>query len=424
MSFRTRRKVMFTVLSLVYMMVFLHGVAMTVFAKDLMRDMDLNQERMGMLGSAYLYAYAVVMLVSGMIAAWAGPRRTLAVLFLVSGTGGIVFAMSDSLSVAMLGRAMSGVGLAGTMTSSFTLFGRWYPPSDYSRVCGYFFAIGGMGAMAGIGLLAPLNQAVGWRAVFAGIGVLTLFYAFLLFLAIRDWPPGDALIDPGQSGMKQEDYGMAVLWRSVKRVARSWDFWRLAGWFLALPGIYFAFNGLWAVPYLKDVYGMSDTEAGMIVSLAALGFIVGSPVIAWLSDRVIRSYRLPLGLSGVLTVAGFAVLVWRIDMLGTASLVALVLAFGIAMNSPNVCAYASARNLFGTRMAGITGGVFGCSAFIGGALMQIVSGALLDYAKKHAWAPASGYALAFSPFLLLGAVAAVVGFTLSPASFGAAKGGK
>ncbi len=418
MSFKTRRKVMFLVLSLVYMMVFLHGVAMTVFAKDLMREMDLSQERMGMLGSAYLYAYAGLMLFSGMIAAWVGPRRTLTVLFFVSGMGGIVFSMSASLSVAMLGRALSGLGLAATMTSSFTLFGRWYPPSAYSRVCAYFFAIGGMGALAGIGLLAPLNHLLGWRAVFGGLGVLTVLYAFLLLATVRDWPPGDALIDTGQERVTREDYGPAVLWQSVKQVARSWDFWRLVVWFVSLPGIYFAFNGLWAVPYLKDVYGMADAEAGLIVSLAALGFIFGSPLVAWLSNNVLHSYRLPVGFSGALTVAGTAVLLLFIDSLGVAALVVLVLAFGMAMNSPNVCAYSAARNLFGTRMAGITGGVFGCSAFIGGALMQILSGSLLDYAKKHQWPVGSGYALAFAPFLLLGLVAALVGFTLSAKSYG------
>lgn len=280
MNFMTRRKAMFAILSLGYMLVFLHGVVMTVFAKSLMAEMGLSPAGMGMLGSSYLYSYAGLMLFSGIIAAWAGPRRTLTVLFAVSGLGGLLFAFSDSLPVAMFGRALSGLGMSATMTSSFTVFGRWYAPSDYSRVCSYFFALGGVGTVAGIALLPLLNAAWGWRSVFAGIAILTLVYAFLMVVLVRDWPPAEIRLPAGPSGRLTRDGAtMSLLWRNIGEVSRKGDFWRIAVWFMNLPGIYFAFSGLWAIPYLKDVYGMSDAETGLLVSLGGLGFIIGSPIV-------------------------------------------------------------------------------------------------------------------------------------------------
>lgn len=415
MSFSLRRNIMFAVLSLVYMPVFLHAVVMTVVAKDLMREMNLTPEGMGLLGSAYLYAYAPAVLLSGIVAAWAGPRLTLSVLFLVSGIGGLVFAASESLPLAMVGRALCALGLSATMTSSFTLFGRWYSASSYSRVCSYFFAIGGLGALLGISLLSFLNTALGWRTVFLVVGLLTIFYGLLTFLAVRDWPPPGADITPGKSGrMRREDTTVVAMWGGIRQVVKRKDFWKLIGWFSTMPAIYFTFIGLWAIPYLRDVYAMSENEAGVLVSLVAFGFIVGSPLVSWLGDNVVKSYRLIIGASGVLIVVMVAYMLLFIDSMGRASIVALILGCGLSLNAPNACTYAAARCLFGTRMAGMTGGVFACSGFVGGAILQVVSGAILTYAQSRQWEPAAGYALAFAPFLLLGAVAAVTGFTLSP----------
>lgn len=413
MKFTTRRKAMFVILSLGYMLVFLHGVIMTVFTKGLMRDMGLNPAGMGMLGSAYLYSYAAVMLVSGLIAASAGPRMTLGVLFALSGTGGLIFSMSQSLPAAMIGRALCGMGMAATMTSSFTLFGRWYQPSEYSRICSYFFALGGFGTFAGISIAPFLNTAFGWRGTFGGIAILTLIYSFLLFVLVRDWPPPEVKIATPSTRITRADMTMAKLWADIKSVARKWDFWRIAVWFASLPGIYFAFSGLWAIPYLKDVYGISDNEAGFMVSLGGLGFIIGSPIASWLTDRVWRSYRISIGGSAVFSLLMLAYMLWRIDGMTKFELYMLMIAFGMVLNSTNACAHASSRALFGTRMAGVTGGAYGCCAFLGGALTQIVCGELLAYAQIREWGAGHSYYVAFAPLLICGLVGTWVGFTLS-----------
>lgn len=407
---------MFVILALGYMLVFLHGVIMTVFAKELMRDIGLTPAGMGMLGSSYLYAYAGMMLISGLVAAWAGPRRTLSVLFATSGAGGLIFACSHSLPAAMLGRALCGLGLSVTMTSSFTLFARWYSPKDYSRICSYFFALGGIGTFAGISLMPPLNAAVGWRMVFGGVAVLTLVYAALMHILVRDWPPPEAQITSASTRITRDDMTFARLWINIKEVAKKGDFWRIALWFGSLPGIYFAFSGLWAIPYLKDVYGISDNEAGFMVSLGGLGFIIGSPVASWLNDRAWRSYRVSMAGSAVFSTLIMIWLLLRIDGMSKFSLYALMIGLGMFLNSTNACAHASSRGLFGTRMAGVTGGAYGCCAFLGGALMQIVCGELLHYAQAKQWAAGDAYLLVFAPLVLCGVVGIWSSCTLSPAA--------
>lgn len=85
------QKFLFLLLSLVYILPFIQGVIMSVVAKDVMRDLQLTPDRMGLLGSTYMWVYAVSMLFSGMAAAYFGPRRYVTFYYLLAGLGMLLF---------------------------------------------------------------------------------------------------------------------------------------------------------------------------------------------------------------------------------------------------------------------------------------------------------------------------------------------
>ena len=64
-----------------------------------------------------------------------------------------------------------------------------------------------------------------------------------------------------------------------------------------VDGIFFSFGGLWAGPYLIHVYGMNRAEAGHILNMIAVGMIIGSPLVGFLSDRVFHSRKKVLALA-------------------------------------------------------------------------------------------------------------------------------
>ncbi|MDR1520693.1 MAG: MFS transporter [Planctomycetota bacterium] len=407
------RKYLFAALALVYLQPFVQGVAMTVVAKDIMDEMALSPDRMGLLGSIYLYTYAPSMLCSGMIAAWLGPRRTMSGMFFVSALGGLLFCRSDSYLIACLGRALTGIGTAVTMTSSLTLFSRWYRGEAYSSVCSAFFALGGLGAFFGAGPLALLNVAWGWRGVFLLIALVTLAFAALVFLTVRDWPPSGSEKELDIRSTPRDPATLSGILEGVRFMSRHRDFWRLAGWFIGMSAIYMAFVGLWAVPYLKDVYALSDGDAGFVVSMFSLGFIVGNPLVSWLCEKKIRSNRLGLAAAALLGIASLLPLFIFNGGLGYAWLIAISLSLGMAINAPNVIVYSSIRNLFGSRITAVASGALASLCFVAGAITQIASGALLTLGEHLGFSAADSYALAFSPFWLYLLVAVWAGFTLS-----------
>ena len=71
------------------------------------------------------------------------------------------------------------------------------------------------------------------------------------------------------STIKETETGIGLM-AGIKLVLSSGRFWPLAIWTFCVIGMSFAIGGLWGGPYLMQVYGLSKTEAGGVLSTFAL----------------------------------------------------------------------------------------------------------------------------------------------------------
>ena len=78
-----------------------------------------------------------------------------------------------------------------------------------------------------------------------------------------------------------------------------------------LSGAFFAFAGLWAVPYLTQMHGMTRATASSHVSIYFLGFAIGSALWGRVSDALGRRKAVALVVSG-LHVLGWGVWLWAL----------------------------------------------------------------------------------------------------------------
>ena len=79
--------------------------------------------------------------------------------------------------------------------------------------------------------------------------------------------------------------------------------WPVAIWFFFNFAVFFSFAGLWGGPYLIHVYGMEKPEAGRILSMMAIGMIIGSPVQSYLSTNLFKARKPVIVLSTCVVVA-------------------------------------------------------------------------------------------------------------------------
>jgi sugar phosphate permease len=390
------RWVVFTLLALAFLLVYFHRTCPAVVALDLMRDLDAGPALMGYLGSAYFYPYALMQLPAGLLSDTWGPRRSITVFFFLAGAASIAFALAESAGMAMTARVLVGLGVAMLFVPTMKILTRWFPVEQFAVMMGILMAVGGLGVLIAAEPLALLSQAMGWRGSFVAIGVITLVLAVAIWLFVRNTPEEMGL--PPTAGVPQPGAAPAIgLKEGVRLVLTSRGFWPLAVWFFFTPGIFFSLGGLWGGPYLMQVYGLTKPQAGEVLNMLAWGMIFGSPLMSWISDKVLCSRKHLLIITALGLTALVIVLLVFTDSMGPYALRLWFLAFSLVSSAIVVVAFATAKELFPVQIAGTATGLVNLFPFMGGAILQLLAGIALESQAQAA--PVTAYRGAFLIYL-------------------------
>jgi len=81
-----------------------------VIAPQLLRDLSLSTEDLGLLSAAFFYAFGLAQIPITVFLDRIGARRMMAGFSLVGVLGAFVFSWADTLTTGILGRALLGIG--------------------------------------------------------------------------------------------------------------------------------------------------------------------------------------------------------------------------------------------------------------------------------------------------------------------------
>lgn len=353
---RGRRLGVVAVFAVAYVLSYFFRSANAVIADTLTRDLSLSAAQLGFMTSAFFIAFALAQLPLGGALDRYGARRVIPPLMLAAALGSVVFAVAQTFPLLVLGRALLGLGMAGVLMGALKTFSRWFPAGRFATVSGLFLGIGASGALGAATPLAYLNTLVGWRAVFWGAAALTVLSALLIAQFSRDAPSGGH----AQTGQSEPQRGRL---RDIFRDAR---FWRLAAAGFAVIGSMFAYQGLWAGPYLREALGFPEVTVGNLLFMLSGGVIVGYFAVGWLADRIgLVRVSLSTGavFAGVQLLLALATANWPLWTLYT-----LFFIFGVT-GASSLLYYAHAQRLFPATTGRATTAInlFGIG---GGALLQ------------------------------------------------------
>jgi sugar phosphate permease len=361
-----------------YIFSWLHRVAPAVVATDLMRAFSITAAALGNLAAIYPYVFAAMALVAGSLADTLGPRWTIALGGAAMGGGAVVFGLAPSFDVAFAGRLCVGLGASVMLIAWLALASAWFRADEFATISGFTQTVGNVGALAAASPLALLVEAVGWRPTFVMIGGATLALAVAAAAFIRDRPEALGLppINPERVGAASP--ALRDVLRGVPAVVANRRSWPPI---LAAGGVYttlITFLGLWGVPYLTQVYGLGRVDAATIVSMLAVGMGVGSPVAGWLSDRWLGRRRLPMLVFAALYAACWAPLVLSGELRVPVALLApFFLLMGFA-SSGLVLVWSCVREVNDPALVGVAVGFCNLPIFLGFALLQWLTGVILD----------------------------------------------
>lgn len=355
------RSLGFALISAGYMLAYFHRVAPAAIAGDLQRSLQASGTSLGAIAAAYFYTYALMQIPTGVLVDTVGVRRVVALGAGVAGIGTLLFALSQTVFDAVAARVLVGIGIGVMFIALLKFNALSFHERHFATASGLSILVGNIGALlAGIPL-AWLALHVGWREVFFNLTFGTLLLGIAVWWWVRDAP---APKTRGES------------WRAaLTAVVINRSTWPALWPNLGIGGTLFAFNGLWAVPFLVDVHGLSRLAATLHVSVAICGFALGSLLVGWWSDRLGR--RLPV----MLSVMSVYVLIWLPLMLFDTMPVALTVAifallgFGAAGFTLN---WACVKEVNHPARAGMAMSVVNIGAFVGAGILQPLIGAVMD----------------------------------------------
>ncbi len=356
-----------------YVLVFFHRLCPAVIALDIQSSFGISGTLLGVLGSAYFYSYAIMQLPTGLMADSWGPRKTVSLFLVLAGLGSALMGLAPNLAVAILGRILVGIGVSTVFVCNFKLLSEWFTPRQFIIMGSAFMSMGGIGALSSSTPLAWISNFIGWRRTFLTVGAITLLMAALVYAFVRNRPSEIGL--PPISPDRGEAQGDIGLLSGMKMVITSGRFWPPAIWAFCVIGISFAIGGLWGGPYLMQIYGYSKTTAGGVLSTFALALIFGSPISGWFANRFGRKSVL-VGTSVMLMVVSGIMGVY-VDAMPLPALYVLFFFLFFSGGAIGPVIATVAKELFPIAISGTAVGAINLFPFAGGALFQILIGAVL-----------------------------------------------
>jgi sugar phosphate permease len=406
------RWLIFGILAVSYVLVYFHRLCPAVVAEDMRRDLATGGGLLGLLGSAYFYPYALMQLPAGLLSDSWGPRKTITLFFGVAFAGSVILGVAPNVYTAIVGRTLVGLGVAMLFAPTLKVLAEWFRVKEFAMMTGILMAMGGLGSYTAATPLAYISNWIGWRHSFVLVGILTLALGALVWAFVRDrpadmgWPsPSDPSRPAGES---------AGLMQGVRMVVTHPRFWVLACWFFFSYAIFFSVIGLWGGPFLIQIYDLSKTEAGHILSMSAIGMIVGSPILSYLSNNIFKARKPLLIIASIVNVIITGSLFFFTQGIPIPLLYLICLGIGIFLGAVTTIGFTTNKELFPVSIAGTATGLINIFPFLGGAIFQVVLGAVLD---SQGITPSGSFTLqgfryAFLVLFLCGLVACISSFRI------------
>lgn len=242
---------------------------------DYVAEFGLSKAQAGILAASYAAGTLLASLPAGLVATWAGPRRTVIAGLLLLGCSSLVFGLAHEIVLLDLARFAQGVSGALIWSGALTWLITTAPPERRGSIIGTALGTAVAGALVGP-ILGAIAAEIGTTAVFSGVlGIAVVLAAFAARLPEAGPPERQPL----------REVGATMLTRPILTSTA----------FVAVPSLMFG-----AVEVLVPLR-IDELGGGHVV--IAGGFIVGAaleaglaPIVGRYSDRVGRRIPFVIGI--------------------------------------------------------------------------------------------------------------------------------
>ncbi|UCG12355.1 MAG: MFS transporter [Deltaproteobacteria bacterium] len=387
------RWMVFSVICVVYFFVYFHRVSTSVIVSDLLQAFHTNATALGFMSSLYFYLYAFEQPLVGYLSDRLGPRRVIGYWSMAAAAGCFLFGMAPNIGWASVGRALIGLGVGGVYVPAVKAISLWFRKNEFATMIGLLMSMGNFGAVIATTPLAWAAASWGWRPTFFLIGGITLGLAFLTMLLTRDHTTTSEPVQLNPAPVVGDNPGSKA---KAVQVLASGQFWIIAMIFFGIYGTLVTLQGLWATPFLMTVLGIERVFASKLNMLIPVGVIIGAPFFGWLTDRFsLNKGNTLIAILAVYTLTWVGIVFFCAQM-RTTGLSLILLVMGIATGGFISTLWGIVQETTAAEILGLTSGMLNPAPFLGVAVFQVLTGAILDRAGRVGdLYPLSGFRNAF-----------------------------
>jgi len=352
---------------------------------ELIEDLSLSPEGLGLANAAFFIALLASQIPIGMLFDRLGPRLVVTALSVLTVLGALLHAVAESERIFILARLLVGLGCAGSFMAAVVLCARWYPGKSFATMLSRVFALSNIGYLLAGTPWAALAHFLGWRNAFAVSSVIAAGTTYLFYTLVRDGPGTAAA--PRRERLGDIVRGLA----DIGRVAGLPPI--LAMHFIAYASMITVF-GVWAGPYLNDVYGFDSVARGNVLLAMGLAQMAGNFCYGPL-DRRLGARKLIVCGGAALSIVILAILA-AIPHPSAALAVGALVLFCL-VDSYSVVNVADANSRFPPHLAGRGATTVNLSQVIGSAILPIVTGTVIGmFPASDGSRPEIAYRAAFA----------------------------
>lgn len=277
---------------LYYCFAYLLRVYPTVMEHHLLSHFNVTVKDFGFITGFYYFAYAPMQLPIGVTVDRIGARRSLLLGCTIAILGVFIFANTQTIHLALLGRFLIGLGAAFGYVTALKIASLWLPQRIFATAIGFLTGAGMLAAIVTDNYLTHLIRITDFHSVlmFPAYVGLILFILILLFVKNKEGVNADNLPVSKNTSYKEL---CRQLWGIMKK-PQMWII-GLVGALLYLPSSVFV--DAWAIPFFRTARHFTAQQGALAASLTLAGWIISSFASGYLSDRF-KTRKIPLLIAG------------------------------------------------------------------------------------------------------------------------------
>ena len=248
--------------------------APAVMLPELSTAFGMSATAVASMAGLFYYGYSPFSLVAGVAMDRLGPKKVVPLGAATVGLGSLLFGSGNS-DLASVGRFLQGAGGVFALVGAAYIVTTSFPPSRAATLIGATQMFGMAGGSAGQFLVGPtIASGVPWSAFWIWMGVAGLVISVALFLLIPLSKPGNR----GDDWLSNAGRALLVVFRNPQSI--------LCG---VIAGLLFIpttiLDMTWGVRYLQEGHGFDYGTAVLRSASVPFGWIIGCPLLGFLSDR-------------------------------------------------------------------------------------------------------------------------------------------